>query len=153
MGSDTSIFEEKRMQFLSYVMCCHVMSLEVFGILWVCWVAQFMRWTPRFKPSLSRGLNQKMEIDLFSLYVSICFTISDHVMVPQRTFLSNFVLYTVIHVYPCVYDVCTIYETTKANSLENAMLTEVGNKTSKLKRCIIIKRSLWKLVPVAYTRW
>ena len=83
-----------------------------------------------------------MEIDLFSLYVSVCFTISDNVMVPQRTFLSNFVLYTVIHVYPCVYDVCTIYETTKANSLENAMLTEVGNKTSKLKWCIIIKRSL-----------
>ena len=43
-----------------------------------------------------------MEIDLFSLYVSICFTISDHVMVPQRTFLSNFVLYTCIHVYTAI---------------------------------------------------
>ena len=157
MGSDISVFlvKENAIFKLRYVLSCNVMSLKVLGIVWVCtcWVALFMRWTPCVKPSRTRGLNQKMEIDLFSLYVSIYFTVSDHVMVPQRTFLSNFVLYTVIHVYPCVYDVCTIYETTKANSLENAMLTEVGNKTSKLKRCIIIKRSLWKLVPVAYTRW
>ena len=57
-----------------------------------------------------------------------------------------------IHVHACAH-VCTIYETTKANSLENITLTEVGNKTSKLKRCIIIKHSPWKVVPVAYTRW
>ena len=35
-----------------------------------------------------------MEIDLFSLYMLICFPISDNVMVPQRTFLPDFVLHT-----------------------------------------------------------
>ena len=95
LGKENAIFK------LRYVLSCNVMSLKVLGIVWVCtcWVALFMRWTPCVKPSRTRGLNQKIEIDLFSLYVSIYFTVSDHVMVPQRTFPSNFVLYTYINVH------------------------------------------------------
>ena len=41
-----------------------------------------------------KRLKPKMEIDLFSLYVLICFRILDNVMVRQRTFLPDFVLHT-----------------------------------------------------------
>ena len=79
-----------------------------------------------------------MEIDLFSLYVLICFRISDNVMVRQRTFLPDFVLHTcpthVQHVH--------MYAQFTRNYLENITLTELGNKTNKLKRCIIMKRTL-----------
>ena len=59
-------------------------------------------------------------IALFSLYV--LFSLSDHVMGPQRTFSFKCRL---MHMHPRAY-VCIIHEKTTGNCLENITWSELG---------------------------
>ena len=140
MGSDISVFlvKENVIFKLRYVLSC---TCNVYESPWytlsllssVFHAMDTMCQTVAYKRLKPKNGNRPFQLVCLKLFYRFR---------PRDGTAKNFSFkFCPIHLHPCAH-VCTIYETTKANSLENITLTEVGNKTSKLKRCIyIIKRS------------
>ena len=71
---------------LRYVLSCYVSKSTLYTL---SLLSSVVHATDTMCPTVAyKRLKPKLQVDLFSLYVLICFLISDNVMVPQRLFFQ-----------------------------------------------------------------